>query len=264
MRMRNARLGNVLPPTVTALVFLAVWQIGVGFLNVPSYLIPTPWSVIVVLTQSLVSGFLWTDIWATVSAIIIGYAVGCTLAFLCAAAVSEFSLLERAFYPLIVAFQSVPKVALAPVIVVWFGFDLASKVVLICLICFFPCFVNTVVGLKSCPTDLIDLYRAFGARRAQIFWSIKVPSALTQIFAGLEISVVLALLGAVVAEFVSSRHGLGHVIQAASADFNVALMFASVVVLSIIGVLSTQLIGAIRHRVAFWEPGQSSARTSAP
>jgi NitT/TauT family transport system permease protein len=163
--MRNKRLGNVLLPTVTALVFLAIWQVGVGFLSVPSYLIPTPWSVIVVLTQSLVSGFLWGDIWATVSAIIIGYAVGCTLAFLCAAAVSEFSLLERAFYPLIVAFQSVPKVALAPVIVVWFGFDLASKVVLICLICFFPCFVNTVVGLKSCPTDLIDLYRAFGARR---------------------------------------------------------------------------------------------------
>jgi NitT/TauT family transport system permease protein len=262
--MRSGRLGNVLIPAVTALLFLVIWQIGVGWLTVPSYLIPTPWSVLVTLKNSFASGFIWGDIGATVSAILVGYAVGCAAAFVCAACVSEFSFLERAFYPLIVAFQSVPKVALAPVIVVWFGFDLASKVVLIALICFFPCFVNAVVGLKSCPTDLIDLYRAFGAHRGQIFWSIKVPSALTSIFAGLEISIVLALLGAVVAEFVSSRRGLGHVIQAASADFNVSLMFASIVILSIIGVLSTQLIAAIRHRVAFWEPGGSVARTSAP
>jgi NitT/TauT family transport system permease protein len=262
--VRNSRLGDVLIPSVTALLFLVVWQVGVGLLTVPSYLIPTPLAVLSMLYTGLFNGFLWPHIGATVSAILLGYAVGCVLAFIAAAAVSEFSLLERAFYPLIVAFQSVPKVALAPVIVVWFGFDLASKVVLIALICFFPCFVNTVVGLKSCPTDLIDLYRAFGANRAQIFWSIKVPSALTSIFAGLEISVVLALLGAVVAEFVSSRNGLGHVIQAASADFNVALMFASIVILSLIGVLSSQFIAGIRRRVAFWEPGQSITRTSVP
>jgi NitT/TauT family transport system permease protein len=255
--VRDRRLGNVLIPSFTALVFLIVWQLGVRWLTIPSYLIPTPLSVIEQLAGGLYSGFLFPHIWATVSAILIGYTVGVVLAFTAAAAVSEFSLLERAFYPLIVAFQSVPKVALAPVIVVWFGFDLGSKVVLIALICFFPCFVNTVVGLKSCPTDLIDLYRAFGAHRGQIFWSIKVPSALTSIFAGLEISVVLALLGAVVAEFVSSRSGLGHVIAAASADFNVALMFASIVILSLIGVLSSQLIAGIRRRVAFWEPGQS-------
>jgi NitT/TauT family transport system permease protein len=262
--MRNSRLGNVLLPALTALLFLVIWQVGVGWLTVPSYLIPTPLAVIATLFTALANGFLWNDIWATLEAILIGYACGCAAAFVTAAFVSEFPLLDRAFYPLIVAFQSVPKVALAPVIVVWFGFDLASKVVLIALICFFPCFVNAVVGLKSTPTDLIDLYRAFGARRAQIFWSIKLPSALTAIFAGLEISVVLAILGAVVAEFVSSRRGLGHVIEAASADFNVALMFASIVVLSVMGVLATQLIAAIRHRVAFWEPGSSTARNAAP
>ncbi len=231
------------------------------FLSVPSYLIPTPLAVIAMLWTGLAGGNLWPDIGATVSAIVIGYVVGCALAFVAAAVVSEFPLLDRALYPLIVAFQSVPKVALAPVIVVWFGFDLGSKVVLIALICFFPCFVNTVIGLKSCPPDLIDLYRAFGASRNQIFWSIKLPSALTSIFAGLEISVVLALLGAVVAEFVSSRRGLGHVIQAASADFNVALMFACIVILSVIGVASSQIIGMLRRRIAFWDAASSSART---
>ena len=210
-------------------------------------------------------GSLWPDIGATTGAIVLGYLVGCALAFASAAIVSEFPLLDRAFYPLIVAFQSVPKVALAPVIVVWFGFDLGSKVVLIALICFFPCFVNTVIGLKSTPGDLVDLYRAFGAGRMQIFWSIKLPSATTAIFAGLEISVVLALLGAVVAEFVSSRRGLGHVIQAASADFNVALMFASIIVLSVIGVVSSQLIGMVRRRVAFWDAvATTNVRSVAP
>ena len=251
--MRNRALTGVLLPAGTALLFLLIWQVGVHFLSVPSYLIPTPLAVLGMLWVGLAGGQLWPDIYATVEAIFVGYVVGCALAFVAASIVGEFPLLDRALYPLIVAFQSVPKVALAPVIVVWFGFDLASKVVLIGLICFFPCFVNAVVGLKSCPTDLIDLYRAFGARRGQIFWSIKVPSALTQIFAGLEISVVLALLGAVVAEFVSSRRGLGHVIQGASADFNVALMFACIVILSVIGVASSQLIGMVRRRVAFWD-----------
>lgn len=262
--MRSARIGNVLLPAVTALAFLVVWQIGVRFLSVPSYLIPTPTAVVATLWQHLAGGDLWGDIGATMGAIVIGYAVGCVLALICAAVVSEFRVLDRALYPLIVAFQSVPKVALAPVIVVWFGFDLGSKVVLIALICFFPCFVNTVIGLKSCPPDLIDLYRAFGARRAQIFWAIKLPSALTAIFAGLEISVVLALLGAVVAEFVSSRRGLGHEIQAASADFNVAFMFACIVILSVIGVVLSQLVGTIRRRVAFWDAASSTARSDAP
>lgn len=262
--MRNRRIADVLLPAATAVLFLVVWQVGVRYLSVPSYLIPTPTAVVAMLWQGLAGGTLWPDIGATVGAIAIGYAVGCALAFVCAALVSEFALLDRAFYPLIVAFQSVPKVALAPVIVVWFGFDLASKVVLIALICFFPSFVNTVIGLKSCPPDLVDLYRAFGAHRGQIFWSIKLPSATTSIFAGLEISVVLALLGAVVAEFVSSRRGLGHVIQAASADFNVALMFASIVVLSVIGVASSQLIGMVRRRVAFWDAASTNTRSVTP
>lgn len=134
--MRSRQIRNVLLPAGTALAFLVIWQIGVQHLNVPSYLIPTPSAVIATLWYGLAGGSLWPDIGATTGAIVLGYLVGCALAFASAAIVSEFPLLDRAFYPLIVAFQSVPKVALAPVIVVWFGFDLGSKVVLIALICF--------------------------------------------------------------------------------------------------------------------------------
>lgn len=249
---------RVLLPLGTAIVFLLLWQFGVTAFGVASYLIPTPVSVLASLWQGLVGGAFWPDIGATLLAILSGYVVGCASALVCAAFIGEFSMLEEALYPLIVAFQSVPKVALAPVVVVWFGFDLPSKVVLVALICFFPCFVNTLTGLKATPGNLIDLYRAFGASRLQVFWNVKVPAALGAIFAGLEISVVLALLGAIVAEFVASRRGLGHVIEAASSDFNVATMFASIVILAVIGVGLTQIIAAVRRRVAFWEAPTST------
>lgn len=254
----SSSLRRIVLPLATAFVFLVLWQFGVAAFHVESYLIPTPIAVLLSLWHGLVGGALWPDIGATLLAILSGYAVGCISALLCAALIGEFHLLEEALYPLIVAFQSVPKVALAPVVVVWFGFDLPSKIVLVALICFFPCFVNALTGLRSTPANLIDLYRAFGASRMQVFWDVKVPSALNSIFAGLEISIVLALLGAIVAEFVASRRGLGHVIEAASSDFNVATMFASIVVLALIGVGLTQIIASIRRRVAFWEAPTST------
>ena len=247
------RVSRILPPVAVTLLLLAAWHFGVIWFNVPSYLLPAPLAVLEALKVGLIDGLLGPHVWATVKALVLGYVVGCSMALILATVVSEFPLLERAFYPLIVAFQSVPKVALAPLIIVWFGFELESKVVMVALICFFPCFVNAVIGLKSCNPNLIDLYRAFGASRLQILFSVKWPSALASVFGGLEISVVLALLGAVVAEFVSSREGLGHMIQASTVDLNVAMMFACVTILAAIGVISTQFINLVRRRVAFWE-----------
>jgi NitT/TauT family transport system permease protein len=253
---------RILPPLAVTALFIAAWHFGVAWFDVPAYLLPSPWAVLVALKAGLVDGVLWPHIWATVSALLLGYLVGCALALALATLVAEFTLVERAFYPLIVALQSVPKVALAPLIIVWFGFELESKVVMVALICFFPCFVNAVIGLKGCNPNLLDLYRAFGASRLQILFKVKWPSALTSIFAGLEISIVMALLGTVVAEFVSSREGLGHTIQASTVDLNVAMMFACVVILAAIGVTSTQLIALVRRKVAFWETqGRPTIRT---
>jgi NitT/TauT family transport system permease protein len=251
--MRDHIVRDIALPVGVTILFIAAWDIGITLFHVPDYLIPTPWAVLLALKQGLIGGVLWPHIWATTSALILGYIAGCTLALVLATFVSEFVLINRAFYPLIVAFQSVPKVALAPLIIVWFGFELESKVVMVALICFFPCFVNAVVGFRSCNPNLIDLYRAFGASRFQILFSVKWPSALSTIFAGLEISIVLALLGAVVSELVASRRGLGHVIEASTVDFNVAMIFACVIVLAAIGVISTQLIMFLRRKIAFWD-----------
>jgi NitT/TauT family transport system permease protein len=186
---------------------------------------------------------------------------GCAAALCAAAIFSEFTLVEWMFYPLVAGIQSIPKVALAPILMVWFGFEIESKIILIGLICFFPTFVNAFAGFRSSNPNLIDLYRAFGAGRWQIFFAVKLPSAAGQIFAGLEISVVLALIGAVFAELLASRRGLGHVIAASAANFNVSMMFACAVLLALIGVGLTQIIGQARRRLAFWEarPDRTSA-----
>lgn len=258
--MARERLINVLLPLATVAILILVWHFGIKIFQVPAYLVPSPESVLHALRRGLIGGTLWPHIGATLTAILTGYLVGCTMALLLAALVSEFDLLERAVYPVVVGFQSIPKVALAPILVVWFGFDLGSKVAMVSLICFFPCFVNAIIGLKSYSPELIDLYRAFGASRWQIFWRVKVPSAAGHIFAGLQISVILALLGTVVAELVASRRGLGHVIAAAGLDFDVAMMFACVVILATIGVLASQLILFIHKRIVFWE-SRSAAST---
>jgi len=254
------RIGDLLLPLATIVILILAWHYGIQLFDVPTYLVPPPGAVLEALNRGLIGGTLWPHIGATVLAIITGYLTGCIMALLFATMVSEFSILERAVYPVIVAFQSIPKVALAPILVVWFGFDLGSKVVMVALICFFPCFVNAAIGLKSYSPDLVDLYRAFGATRWQIFWKVKVPSAAGHIFAGLQISVIMALLGAVVSELVASRRGLGHVIAASGLDFDVAMMFACVVILATLGVLASQLIRFVYHRIVFWE-SQSAAST---
>jgi len=254
------RLVNLLLPLATVTILILFWHYGIKLFQVPAYLVPSPLSVLEALNRGLIGGTLWPHILATLTAIVTGYIVGCTMALVISALVSEFDILERAVYPVIVGFQSIPKVALAPILVVWFGFDLGSKVVMVALICFFPCFVNAVIGLKSYSPELIDLYRAFGASRWQIFWRVKVPSAAGHIFAGLQISVILALLGTVVAELVASRRGLGHVIAASGLDFDVAMMFACVVILATMGVLASQTILLIHRRIVFWE-SRSAAST---
>jgi NitT/TauT family transport system permease protein len=251
--MNDSRLVSFVLPITSCVIFVLFWNYSVQIFHVPAYLIPTPMSVLEALWTGLVAGTLWPHIVATSTAMVLGYIAGCSVGLVVAAAISEFKLLRTAIYPLIIGLQSMPKVALAPVLVVWFGFDLASKVVLVGLLCFFPTFVNAVVGFESYDRNLADLYETYGASKLQILLKIKLPSALGQIFAGLEISVVLALLGAVVAELVAARRGLGYVIQSAGLDFNTAVMFACVLLLAVMGMIASQLVILVRRRLIFWE-----------
>jgi NitT/TauT family transport system permease protein len=155
-------------------------------------------------------------------------------------------------------FQALPKVALAPLVLVWFGVGLPSKVVLAGLIAFFPLMVNTIVGLRSVDEDRINLMRSLDASETQIFWMLRLPSALPFIMAGLEVAMIFALIGAIVAEYVGATAGLGVLINSLNFGGDVAGIFSILLILSVMGLLLNQVIVLIRRRVLFWDASQKS------
>lgn len=247
------RIKSLVVPTLSIIVFLLVWEYSTVLFKVPAYLLPGPKAVAESIWSLYSTGAIFPHIWMTFKEIVIGYAAGCSVAFALGSLVAEFALLERIFIPFVVGFQSMPKVALAPLLLVWFGFDLASKVILVGLICFFPMFINTIAGLRAANPDLIDLYRACSSPRWLIFLDVKLPGAANSMFAGLQIAIVMALLGAVVGEFVAARSGLGYLIQSSAVNFDVSAMFASVFTLSAMGIIATQVVRVIHRKVVYWE-----------
>jgi NitT/TauT family transport system permease protein len=249
-------------PLITFVLLIGFWEASLVWFEIPAYLLPRPGAVLVALQAAYVGGTIWPHLWATLQAMLGGFAIGCSFALVAGGLVAESRTLERFVYPYIIALQSMPKVALAPLLIVWLGFGMASKVVLVALICFFPMFVNVVVGLRSANPDLVDLYRACSASRVHLFMNVKLPSAAGPIFAGLQVALVLSLLGAVVGEFVASQRGLGNLIQASSLNFDVATMFASIFTLALIGVIGSTIVRVLHRRLVFWEGAARRSTTT--
>lgn len=236
-------------------LLIAAWAGAIAYLDIPNYLLPTPAAVAGALVDGYVGGRFWPHFASTAQVTMTGYAAGCGLALLSGVILAESTHLERLVSPYIVALQSMPKVALAPLIIVWFGFGMASKVVMVAMVCFFPLFVNTTVGIRQTNPALIDLMRAFGASRLSILLRVKLPSAVGHIFAGLQISIVMSLIGAVVSEFIASTRGLGYLIKAASINLEVDVMFAALVSLAAMGLAGSQFIRVLHRRLVFWDRG---------
>jgi NitT/TauT family transport system permease protein len=251
------RLSGFVYPLITLVCSVAAWHLAVVLLKIPGYILPPPMDIANNIVSSFADGTIWPHIGYTLHATIAGYVVGCGLALVCGAVLAESATFEKFVYPLVVALQAMPKVALAPLILVWFGFGIASKIVLVVLICFFPLFVNTIVGLRQADAELIDACRAFSASRWYVFFHVKLPSAAGGIFAGLQIAVSLALIGAVVGELVASQKGLGYMIGAAAASMAVSTMFAGVILLAIMGIAGTEAVRWLHRKVVFWEEGQN-------
>lgn len=240
-------------PVLSITIFLVFWHNAISWFAVPSYLLPGPLDVFRTLWIGYAGGRFWPHLGITMYEVGVGYVIGCTAALLLGSLVAEFRVIDRMIYPFIISLQSMPKVALAPLVIVWFGFGPTSKIVMVGLICFFPTFVNSLTGLRAANPDLLDLYRAFNASRLSVFLNVKLPTAAGSIFAGLQISVVLALIGAVVGEFIAAQKGLGYLIQSSTLNFDVATMFAAIISLAMVGVTASAVIRAIQARVVFWE-----------
>jgi NitT/TauT family transport system permease protein len=242
---RRDRLGSLL----LLLALLAAWEALARGLGLSALVLPPPSAVLASLGNGLASGYLWPHVRATATELLLGLALGCVVGFACGVFLAEQPALRRLLMPYVVVSQVVPKLALMPLFIVWFGFGLTSTVVITALICFFPLLENTMTGLAQVPPDRIELFRMLGASRSQTLWRLKLPSGLPSVLVGLRIAVVLALVGAVVGEFIGASRGLGALIIAAQGSMDTALMFAVLVLISVLGLLLYQATLLLERRL---------------
>jgi NitT/TauT family transport system permease protein len=246
----------VLAP-VLLVVIIALWEWGVPYFQVPNWVLPTPSAIITALWRGLDAGIFdrggyWLHTGVTVFQVLLGFFIGSTVGLVLGTIISQFRILEATLRIYLIAIQSLPKIALAPIIVLWFGFGLTSKVVIICLLTFFPLLINSMAGFKAVDSERLELMRALGANPWQIFWKVRLPSALPYIFAGLDMAAVFAVVGAIVGEFVGAQRGLGTLILSMNAQMDIAGTFSVFIILSLVGVLLHQSLRIIERRLLFW------------
>jgi NitT/TauT family transport system permease protein len=249
---RTQRASDTLLLLLSAVVFFGGWELIVRALDFPSGILPAPSSILRSLWVMIEIGTLPRHLGVTLTETLVGFVIGSVAGILLGTLIALSRLASRILYPYIVVLQVIPKVAIAPLLIVWFGFGIESKIVMAVLISFFPLLVNTIAGLQAIQPEYLDLMKALTANRVQSFRYVRFPGALPFIFAGLEAGIVLAIIGALVGEFVGSGVGLGYLVMLHNANLNVPGVFAVMVVLAILGVALYAAIGFARRRVVFW------------
>lgn len=237
------------------LVFIVVaWDLAIRIFHIPAYQIPSPGDVVAVLRNE------WPELlrqsWPTTYATVCGFLLSALFGIPVAMLIAGSKTVESYVYPLLVFSQSVPKIAIAPLFVVWFGFGIVPKVISAFLLGFFPVVVSAVQGFKSVDPDMVDLARAMQGSRFQVFRAVNLPHALPAIFSGLKVSVTLAVVGAVVGEFVGSNSGIGYVMQRSIGTFDLPTMFAALVILALLGVVLFWIVDRIEKLVIPWHVSQ--------
>ena len=238
MAKRRKFAERVLEPLAApalALFFLMLWQIAVPLFGLSEFILPTPWQV----ARRIVSDFplLIANAYVTLFEVVAGFICAIAVGVPMALAIFYSRPFERAVYPLLIALQTIPKIVLAPLLVLYLGYGWAPKIFLAFLIAFFPIVIATVVGLQALEPSMVNLVRSMGASEAQTFWKVRLPAALPNIFGGLKVAVALAVIGAVIGEYVAAERGLGYLQLQANAKLDTTLNFASVVMVSLVGVL---------------------------
>ena len=248
-----ARSGRFILRLLLIAGVLGLWEAGVWYFKIRQFILPAPSQVFLALYRGFSTNLYPEHMAVTLLETLLGFLLGTALAFVLGTFVALSRRVEYFLYPFIVMFQAMPKVALAPLIIVWFGLDLTSKVINASLVCFFPLMVNTIVGLRAADADRVSLMRSLAASNMQIFWMLRLPGALPSIFAGLEIAMIFALIGAIVAEFVGAQAGLGMLIQSMNFSMDVAGQFSVLFILSLIGLTLNTIVNIVRRRVVFWD-----------
>lgn len=266
VRRANPLASTRVQSILLLITLLGSWEAAVRLFKVPKHLVPPISDIGVALWRGLATGPLAKDgFWyhggITLAEILLGFLIGGGIGLAIGIVVSQMPKLEALLEPYVAALQSVPKVAVAPIIVVWLGFGISSKVMIICLLTFFPVLVTSIAGFKAVDPDRVDLLRSLSATPWQIFRKAKFPSALPYIFAGLNMAAAFSVVGAVVGEFVGAQAGLGVLILQMEAQADTGGSFAVCVLLSVIGIALTALLRRVQRRVLHWMPADTSQRT---
>ncbi len=248
---RPGRLaGRLLPAPLLLLALLVIWQAYASSPAVDQQLLPTPlavWSALVVQRD-----ILWGHTLVTLYETMVGFAAALVTGLLFGALIDATPGLRRALYPLLVTSQTIPIITLAPLLVLWFGFGLVSKAIVVLLVCFFPIAVAFADGLRGADPELIKLFRSFGAGRLRIFWSVRVPGALPALFSGIRIAVTYSVIGAIFSEYVGSEAGLGFYMQLKQHSFATAAVLAAIVVTALMSIALFALTALVERLALPW------------
>jgi len=249
-RRRVSQARALVAPVVTFVLVIAAWELAVVLFNIPKYLLPSPQDVVPHLWND--HSELMSNAWVTIEEVLIGFAISIVLGIPLGLLLALSRTAYRALYPLLVIIQLIPKIAVAPLFLVWFGFDLTPKVLLTVLLTFFPLLLASISAFQLLDQRLLYLTRSMGASRWQTFRELRLPSALPVIFSGLKTSGTIAVTAAIVAEFVGANNGLGYLLLQQTSQLNTEYMFAILIVLTVLGLLLNYLIELAEYLSMPW------------
>jgi NitT/TauT family transport system permease protein len=245
-------LSNILPAVALAAGIVVVWEALIHLLKVPTFVLPAPSAIVDSLFANRAA--LAAASQATALEVLFGFIFSAIVGVLVALVIVRFERFGRALYPLIVLFQNVPKVALAPIFILWFGYGLAPKILLILVIAFFPVAIDMLAGLQSVEPSFVSLMRSVGASKGKIMLRVRIPHSLPHLMAGLKVAITFSVIGAIVGEFAGANQGLGYVIQFASTQLDTPLIFAALVVVSVLGLVFYYVVEFAERVLVPWAP----------
>jgi NitT/TauT family transport system permease protein len=244
-------LGNIFSALILVSVLVG-WEMSVRAGIMPSFLLPAPTKLISQFVADITSAAFLREALYTISEIVLGFAAGATAGIGLGAAIALVPIIEKIVWPYIITLQTIPKVAIAPLLIIWFGFGIESKILIVALICFFPILVNAVAGFKSTDSRQVLLMSAMDATTWQVFRMVRLPNAVPFLIAGFRIAVVLSVIGAVIGEFLGASNGLGALIVIRQANMDVTGVFSVLAMLSVIGLSMNLAVTQLSRRLAFW------------
>jgi ABC-type nitrate/sulfonate/bicarbonate transport system permease component len=239
-------------PLVVLLLLFVIWEIIVKVVDVPEWLLPPPSKVF---TEAFAgwSDF-YPDVFSTIKISLFGFAVGAIIGMVVAVLLHLVPILRDSFYPLLILSQNIPIIVLAPLLVIWFGFGLLPKIIVITLVCFFPITVAALDGFKQTPAELKTYMMMAGASKTQLFWKLELPFSLPSIFSGLKISATYSVMGAVISEWLGAKEGIGVYMTFASSSFRTDRVFVAIFAIMLLSLLFFLLIVLVERRVVRWQP----------